>query len=50
MTSHVGEALERHMAELDFQFKRHAHALDELIEGVGELKGQLEDSHSTANQ
>ena len=50
MTSHVGEALERHLAELDFQFKRHAHALDELIEGVGELKGQLEDSHSTANQ
>ena len=32
VASHVGEAIERHMAELDFQFKRHVRVLGDIIE------------------
>jgi GNAT superfamily N-acetyltransferase len=50
VSSHVGEALERHAAELDFQFKRHAHAVGEFLDAVGEVKAQLGDTQKTARE
>ena len=48
LSSHVGEALERHMAEMDFQFKRHARTLGSIIDGVAEVKAQLEAAGKSA--
>jgi RimJ/RimL family protein N-acetyltransferase len=48
VSSHVGEAIERHMAELDFQFKRHARLLGDIIDGVGEVKTQVSESGQAA--
>lgn len=45
VSSHVDEAIERHMAEVDFQFKRHLHTLGSIIDGVGELKSQYRDAN-----
>ncbi|HEX2011544.1 MAG TPA: GNAT family N-acetyltransferase [Roseateles sp.] len=50
MASHVGEAIERHMAELDFQFKRHIQLLGNIIDGVGEVKSQFDDAGKAAKQ
>ncbi len=50
VSSHVGEAIERHMAELDFQFKRHVRVIGDILDGVAEVKSQLEDSGKTARQ
>lgn len=50
MASHVGEAIERHMAELDFQFKRHVRALGDFIDGVAEVKSQFDDTGKAAKQ
>lgn len=50
VSSHVGEAIERHMAELDFQFKRHARVLGEFIDGVAEVKSQFAESGNAAKQ
>jgi GNAT superfamily N-acetyltransferase len=50
VASHVGEAIERHMAELDFQFKRHIRVLGDIIDGVAEVKSKFEDSGKAAKQ
>lgn len=50
VSSHVDEAIERHMAELDFQFKRHMRTLGDIIDGVGEVKSQYESSGKAAKQ
>jgi GNAT superfamily N-acetyltransferase len=50
MASHVGEAIERHMAELDFQFKRHVRVLGSFIDGVAEVKSQFDDTGKAAKQ
>ena len=50
VSSHVGEAIERHMAELDFQFKRHVRALGDFIDGVAEVKSQYRDAGKAAKQ
>lgn len=50
VASHVGEAIERHMAELDFQFKRHIRVLGDIIDGVAEVKSQYEDAGKAAKQ
>jgi len=50
MSSHVGEAIERHMAEVDFQFKRHARTLGNFIDGVAEVKAQYDGSGKAAKQ
>lgn len=42
MGSQVEQALERHLGELDFQFKRQAQALNEFIEGVAEIKAHFD--------
>lgn len=44
VSSHVDEALERHMAEVDFQFKRHMRTLDNILDGVAEVKSKYDDS------
>ncbi|QPF72501.1 GNAT family N-acetyltransferase [Roseateles sp. DAIF2] len=48
VASHVGEAIERHMAELDFQFKRHIRVLGDIIDGVAEVKSQFDDAGNKA--
>ncbi|MDN3921167.1 GNAT family N-acetyltransferase [Roseateles violae] len=48
VSSHVGEAIERHMAEMDFQFKRHVRVLGSIIDGVAEVKSQYEESSGKA--
>lgn len=50
VTSHVGEALERHLAELDFQFKRHVRVLGDFIDGVAEVKAQYQEPGKAAKQ
>ncbi len=50
VSSHVGEAIERHAAELDFQLKRHAHAVGEFLDVVGEVKAKIGDTHKTARE
>jgi len=50
VASHVGEAIERHMAELDFQFKRHVRVLGDIIDGVAEVKSQFDDPGKAAKQ
>ena len=50
MSSHVGEAIERHMAELDFQLKRHVRVLGDFIDGVAEVKSQFDESGKAAKQ
>ena len=41
VSSHVDEALERHMAEWDFQFKRHMRTVGQFLDGVAEVKSRL---------
>ncbi|WP_077033667.1 GNAT family N-acetyltransferase [Pelomonas sp. KK5] len=41
VSSHVGEAIERHMAELDFQYKRHARTVNSVFKGMSSLKARL---------
>lgn len=50
VSSHVGEAIERHMAELDFQFKRHVRVLGDILDGVGEVKSQFDEAGKAAKQ
>ncbi len=50
VSSHVGEAIERHMAEVDFQLKRHARTLGSFIDGVAEVKSQFDESGKAAKQ
>ena len=42
VSSHVGEAIERHMAEMDFQFKRHVRTVGNIIDSVAEVKSRLD--------
>lgn len=41
VATHVGEAFERHLAELDFRYKAHFQKLDQLLEAVGDVKDQI---------
>lgn len=50
VSSHVGEAIERHMAELDFQFKRHIRVLGDFIDGVAEVKSKFDETGKTAKE
>ncbi|MBT9459084.1 MAG: GNAT family N-acetyltransferase [Burkholderiaceae bacterium] len=50
VSSHVGEAIERHAAELDFQLKRHAHAVGEFIEAIGEVKSGVRDTRRAGRE
>jgi GNAT superfamily N-acetyltransferase len=40
--SQVEQALDRHLGELDFQFKRHAQVLSDFVETVAEVKAHFE--------
>jgi hypothetical protein len=50
VASHVDEAIERHIGELDFQFKRHVKALGNFLDVVAEVKSQYEDGGRTAKE
>jgi hypothetical protein len=50
VASHVGEAIERHVAELDFQFKRHIRVLGDIIDGVGEVRAQFDNTGTAAKE
>jgi len=49
-SSQVEQALERHLGELDFQFKRQAQVLGEFVDGVAEVKAHFESSGRAAKQ
>ncbi|UXH79303.1 GNAT family N-acetyltransferase [Roseateles amylovorans] len=42
VSSHVDEAIGRHMAEVDFQFKRHMRTLGSILDGVAEVKSNYD--------
>lgn len=44
VSSHVDEAIERHLAELDFQFKRHVRVIGDILDGVAEVKAKIGDA------
>jgi len=48
--SQVEQALERHLGELDFQFKRQAQVLSDFVDGVAEVKAHFESSGRAAKQ
>ena len=50
VSSHVGEAIERHMAELDFQLKRHVRVFGSFIDGVAEVKAKYDGTGKAAKQ
>ena len=49
-SSQVEQALERHLGELDFQFKRQAQVLGEFVDSVAEVKAHFESSGRAAKQ
>ena len=50
MGSQVVQALERHLGELDFQFKRQAQVLSGFVDGVAEVKAHFESSGRAAKE
>jgi len=50
VSSHLGEAIERQLAELDFQFKRHAHVLTEFVESIAEVKAHFDENGGAGKQ
>ncbi len=48
--SQVEQALERHLGELDFQFKRQAQVLGEFVDSVAEVKAHFESSGRAAKE
>lgn len=48
--SQVEQALERHLGELDFQFKRQAKVLSGIVDGVAEVKAHFDSSGRAAKQ
>lgn len=48
--SQVEQALERHLGELDFQFKRQARVINEFVDSVAEVKAHFDGSGRAAKQ
>ena len=48
--SKVEQTLERHLGELDFQFKRQAQVLSDFVDGVAEVKAHFDASGRAAKQ
>jgi ribosomal protein S18 acetylase RimI-like enzyme len=48
--SQVEQALERHLGELDFQFKRQAQALSDFVDSVAEVKAHFDSSGRAAKE
>jgi len=48
--SQVEQALERHLGELDFQFKRQAQVIGEFVDGVAEVKAHFDASGRAAKE
>jgi GNAT superfamily N-acetyltransferase len=50
MGSKVEQALDRHLGELDFQFKRQAQVFSGIVDGVAELKAHFESAGRAAKE
>ena len=50
VSSRVEQALERHLGELDFQFKRQAQVISGFVDGVAEVKAHFDSSGRAAKQ
>ncbi|PZP35767.1 MAG: GNAT family N-acetyltransferase [Roseateles depolymerans] len=50
VSSQVEQVLERHLGEIDFQFKRHAQALSQFVDGVAEIKSRFDASGRAAKE
>ncbi|MBL8276909.1 MAG: GNAT family N-acetyltransferase [Pelomonas sp.] len=50
ISSRVEQALERHLGELDFQFKRQAQVISGFVDGVAEVKAHFDSSGRAAKQ
>jgi len=48
--SQVEQALERHLGELDFQFKRQARVINDFVDSVAEVKAHFDGSGRAAKQ
>jgi GNAT superfamily N-acetyltransferase len=48
--SQVEQALDRHLGELDFQFKRHAQVLSDFVESVAEVKAHFDSTGRAAKE
>jgi transcription termination factor NusB len=48
--SQVEQALERHLGELDFQFKRQAQVLNDFVDSVAEIKAHFDASGRAAKE
>ncbi|MEO6281168.1 GNAT family N-acetyltransferase [Roseateles sp.] len=48
--SQVEQALERHLGELDFQFKRQAQVLNDFVDSVAEVKAHFDSSGRAAKE
>ncbi|TXI18934.1 MAG: GNAT family N-acetyltransferase [Roseateles sp.] len=48
--SQVEQVLERHLGEIDFQFKRHARVLGQIVDGVAEIKSRFDSGGRTAKE
>ena len=44
LASHMGQMVERQVAELDYRFKVHAHQVNTVLDTLAELKGRIGDS------
>ncbi|WP_366558886.1 GNAT family N-acetyltransferase [uncultured Methylibium sp.] len=50
LASQVEELVETHAAEVNYQFKRHAMRLEQLIDAVGEVRAQIARSTGAASE
>ena len=50
VSSQVEQALNRHLGELDFQFKRHAQVLTDFVDSVAEVKAHFDASGRAAKE
>ena len=48
--SQVEQALERHLGELDFQFKRQAQVISDFVDSVAEVKAHFDSSGRAAKE
>lgn len=50
LRTHMDELFAEHVAELDYQFKCHAHRVNEVLKGIGEVKSHINDKASSATE
>jgi GNAT superfamily N-acetyltransferase len=50
LRTHMDELFAEHVAELDYQFKCHAHRVNEVLKTIGEIKTHINDSTPAATE